>query len=64
MRGWSSPVAKGATLRPAATVGAVPGAQPMAVGIFSMGMAPCGLADGMTGVVPTACLKAPIWRPR
>src|SRR6187549_58034 len=31
-----------------------PGTQPLAVGIFSVGMLPCGLAAGMAGALPQA----------
>ena len=34
--------------------------QPIAVGIFSMGMAPCGFAAGMDGVAPKACANEPM----
>ena len=39
---------------PGAATGVCPGAQPLAVGIFRVGM-PCGLAAGITGALPTAC---------
>ncbi len=42
------------TLRPGATVGLVPSRQPRAVGIFRVGMAPCGFASGKLGLSPQA----------
>jgi hypothetical protein len=47
-------VAKAFARRPGAVLGNCPAAQPWAVGIFSVGMLPCGLAAGMVGAVPTA----------
>ena len=55
--GASSPVAKALTLKPGAATGSCPGAQPCAVGIFSVGMRPCGRAAGIWGAAPTAALR-------
>src|SRR6185369_7895352 len=54
-RGCLRPVAaKALTLSPGAATGVCPGDQPLAVGIFSVGMLPCGLAVGIAGLLPTA----------
>src|SRR5262245_44696707 len=53
-RGCSRPVANALTSRPGAATGFSPFAHPWAVGILSVGMAPCGLAAGITGVLPQA----------
>ena len=50
----SRPVAKAFTLSPGAATGFCPVVQPRAVGIFSVGMAPCGFASGTYGVLPQA----------
>jgi hypothetical protein len=42
------------TLSPGAATGFWPSAQPLAVGILSVGMAPCGFAAGTTGALPQA----------
>ena len=55
-RGCFNPVAKALTFSPAAAVGAWPGPQPCAVGIFSVEIKPCGLAGGMTGASPMAAV--------
>jgi hypothetical protein len=52
-------VAKALTASPGAGVGNWPCAQPRAVGIFNVGIAPCGRAAGMAGDVPTACADGP-----
>ena len=46
--------AKALTLSPGAAIGVWPGLQPRAVGIFSVGMLPCGLAAGIAGALPHA----------
>ena len=48
-RGCLRPAAKALTLSPGAATGVWPGAQPLAVGILSVGMAPCGFAAGIAG---------------
>jgi hypothetical protein len=53
-RGWSSPAANALTLSPGATVGFWPSLQPLAVGIFKVGSAPCGFASGIAGAWPQA----------
>ena len=53
-RGCLRPVAKALTLSPGAACGVWPESQPRAVGIFSVGSAPCGRAGGMAGRGPTA----------
>ena len=53
-RGWSRPVANALTLSPGAAVGFCPSLQPWAVGILSVGMAPCGFASGIAGALPQA----------
>ena len=53
------PAAKALTLRPGAAVGVCPGPIPCAVGIFSVGMLPCGFASGMAGALPQAGSGAP-----
>ena len=55
-RGCLRPVAKALTLSPGATVGAFPAASLCAVGILSVGRLPCGLAAGMAGLAPKACV--------
>src|SRR5882724_8421855 len=59
-RGCLRPVANALTLSPGAATGVCPGAQPLAVGILSVGMLPCGLAAGIAGVLPTAASSAPL----
>src|SRR5690349_551736 len=54
-RGCLRPVAKALTLSPEAATGVWPAVHPLAVGILSVGMLPCGFAAGMTGASPTAC---------
>jgi hypothetical protein len=41
-------------LSPGAAVGICPSIQPLAVGILSVGIAPCGFASGTTGALPQA----------
>ena len=53
-RGWSRSFANALTLSPGAAVGFCPSLQPWAVGILSVGMAPCGFASGIAGVLPQA----------
>src|SRR5579859_7598817 len=53
-RGWSRPVAKALTLSPGAATGISPLLHPWAVGILSVGIAPCGFAEGTTGALPQA----------
>ena len=53
-RGWSRPVANALTLSPGAAIGFCPSLHPLAVGIFSVGIAPCGFAAGTTGALPQA----------
>src|SRR5512134_3665341 len=53
-RGCLRPVANALTLSPGAATGVCPGAHPLAVGILSVGMLPCGLAAGIAGLLPTA----------
>src|SRR6266567_4681867 len=53
-RGCLRPVAKALTLSPGAATGVWPGVQPLAVGILSVGMLPCGFAAGITGALPRA----------
>src|SRR5579863_8164675 len=53
-RGCLSPVANALTLRPGAANGVWPSDHPLAVGILSVGMAPCGLAAGIAGLLPQA----------
>src|SRR3989442_9000313 len=58
-RGCLRPVANALTLSPGAAIGICPWAHPLAVGILSVGMLPCGFAAGIAGVLPTAGLCAP-----
>src|SRR5262249_56336360 len=58
-RGWLGPAANALTLSPGAATGVCPGAQPLAVGILSVGMLPCGLAVGIFGALPQAGSCAP-----
>src|SRR5690242_18758856 len=60
-RGWSRPVAKALTLSPGAGVGFCPSLHPLAVGIFSVGTAPCGFAAGISGVLPQAATCGTPW---
>jgi hypothetical protein len=53
-RGWSRPVANALTLSPGAATGVCPTDHPLAVGIFNVGMAPCGFAAGIAGLLPQA----------
>jgi len=55
-RGWSRPVANALTLSPGPATGTCPSLHPFAVGILSVGMAPCGFATGTTGALPQAVL--------
>src|ERR1700748_1912328 len=53
-RGCFRPVANALTLSPGAATGICPSVHPLAVGIFSVGIAPCGFAAGTTGALPQA----------
>ena len=53
-RGWSRSVANALTFSPGAAVGVSPSLHPWAVGILSVGRAPCGFASGITGALPQA----------
>ena len=46
-------------MSPGAATGVCPWAQPRAVGIFRVGMLPCGFAAGIAGLLP----KAGSWAP-
>ncbi|HEY4045124.1 MAG TPA: hypothetical protein VGM32_25215, partial [Rhodopila sp.] len=63
-RGCRRLVANALTLSPGAAVGVCPGAHPLAVGILSVGILPCGLAGGIVGVVPQAGCCTPAVRRR
>ncbi len=58
-RGCFRPVANALTLSPGAATGVCPSVQPLAVGILSVGMLPCGFAAGTTGALPQAGSGAP-----
>ena len=65
-RGCFRPVANALTLSPGAATGVCPSVQPLAVGILSVGMLPCGLASGIVGAEPHAgsgepCVNRRIW---
>src|SRR5271163_1256319 len=65
-RGWSRLRANALTLRPSAATGVCPSDQPLAVGILSVGIAPCGFAAGISGLLPQAgscvpCLSRRNW---
>src|SRR5262249_60004010 len=59
-RGWSRPLANELTLSPGAATGVCPSLHPRAVGIFSVGMPPCGLPAGIVGVLPHAGSGEPL----
>ena len=48
------PVANALTLSPGAATGVCPSVHPLAVGILSVGMLPCGFAAGIAGALPQA----------
>ena len=58
-RGCLSPDANALTLRPGAAIGVWPSLHPLAVGIFSVGMAPCDFAAGIIGALPKAGTGVP-----
>src|ERR1700675_3219291 len=53
-RGCFRPVANALTLSPGAATGFCPPLHPLAVGILSVGILPCGFAVGTTGALPQA----------
>src|SRR4029077_8851333 len=57
-RGCLRPAANALTLSPGAAIGVCPCAQPLAVGILSVGMLPWGFAGGIAGVLPNAGSRA------
>src|SRR5262249_38748828 len=59
-RGWSRPPANALTLSPGAATGVCPSLHPRAVGIFRVGMLPCGLPAGIVGALPHAGSGEPL----
>src|SRR5258708_29399563 len=53
-RGCFRPVANALTLSPGAATGFCPSLHPLADGILSVGIAPCGFATGTKGELPQA----------
>src|SRR5262245_19555466 len=59
-RGWSRPPADALTLSPGAATGVCPSLHPRAVGIFRVGMLPCGRPAGIVGALPHAGSGEPL----